>query len=60
MFIYLLKKYTGLKLKEIGELFNIRYTSVSMKTKRFKEKCKKNKELNKKKNLIEGIIKKNV
>ena len=60
MFIYLLKKYTGMKLIEIGELFNIRYTSVSMKTKRFKEKCKRNKSLNKKKNKIEGIIKKNV
>ncbi|TYB30312.1 MAG: chromosomal replication initiator DnaA, partial [Candidatus Mcinerneyibacterium aminivorans] len=60
MFIYLLKKYTGMKLIEIGELFNIRYTSVSMKTKRFKEKSKSDKGLNKKKSKIEDVIKNNV
>jgi hypothetical protein len=31
-----------------------------MKTKRFEEKCKSDKELSRKKNKIEGIIKKNV
>src|SRR6056297_3253490 len=60
MFIYLLKKHTDLKLKEIGKLFQIRYTTVSMKTKRFVDKCKDNRDLRIKKNKIEKIIEQNV
>ncbi len=42
--LYLIKKLTPLKLTEIGELFTMDYSAVSQAVKRFKQKCKKDKE----------------
>lgn len=39
--IYLIKRYTSLSLKEIGNLFNVDYTTVSCASRRFREKIKK-------------------
>ncbi|AEA33043.1 Chromosomal replication initiator DnaA domain protein [Hippea maritima DSM 10411] len=41
--LYLLKKYTPLSLKEIGELFNIDYSAVSQTVKRFEKEMRKDK-----------------
>jgi len=43
--LYLIKRYTDLPLREIGELFNMDYTSVSMMVKRFEKKINTNKEM---------------
>jgi REP element-mobilizing transposase RayT len=43
--LYLIKKYTPLKLTEIGELFAMDYSAVSQAVKRFEQKCKKDKEI---------------
>jgi len=43
--LYLIKRYTDLPLREIGELFNMDYTSVSMMAKRFEEKTNTDKEI---------------
>ncbi len=37
--VYLIKRYTTLPLRKIGELFNIDYTTVSMTAKRFEKKA---------------------
>jgi len=43
--LYLIKRYTDLPLRGIGELFNMDYTSVSMMVKRFEKKINTNKEM---------------
>jgi putative transposase len=43
--LYLIKKHTAMPLKEIGELFNMDYTTVSVSAKRFEEKMKKDKRI---------------
>jgi len=43
--LYLIKRYTDLSLREIGELFNMDYTSVSMMAKRFEKKVDADKEV---------------
>ncbi|HMA68512.1 MAG TPA: transposase [Candidatus Mcinerneyibacterium sp.] len=59
LFIYLLKKYTDMKLADIGNLFKIKYSTVSVKTRRFEKKCKVNRGLKKKLKTVENkIIKK--
>ena len=58
MFIYLLKKYTDLKLKEIGLMFDIKYKSVSKQAKRFEKKINKNIKLkNKYENIKKELVK---
>ena len=41
--IYLIKRYTALPLRGIGELFNVDYTSISAAAKRFEEKANNDK-----------------
>ena len=41
--LYLLKKYTPLSLKEIGELFSMDYSAVSQAVKRFEKEMRKDK-----------------
>ncbi|MCD6129383.1 MAG: hypothetical protein J7J10_00285 [Deltaproteobacteria bacterium] len=41
--IYLIKRYTALPLREIGELFNMDYTSISAAAKRFEKKANNDK-----------------
>jgi putative transposase len=54
--LYLIKKYTPLKLTEIGELFAMDYSAVSQAVKRFEQKCKKDKEAERiKKRVIEAL-----
>ena len=43
MTIYLIKRYTALPLREVGELFNMDYTSISAAAKRFEEKANNDK-----------------
>ena len=43
--LYLIKKYTASPLKEIGKLFNMDYTSVSVTAKRFGEKMDNDKKI---------------
>ncbi len=43
--VYLIKRYTTLPLRKIGELFNIDYTTVSMTAKRFEKKADNDKEI---------------
>ena len=43
MALYLIKRYTPLSLKEIGNLFNMDYTAVSYAAKRFEERFKEDK-----------------
>lgn len=43
--IYLIKRYTALSLKEIGEIFDIDYASVSMAARRFREKTDSDKDI---------------
>ncbi len=43
--IYLLKKYTALNLTEIGSMFGIDYTSVSIAANRFERKAADDKKL---------------
>jgi len=43
--LYLIKKYTPLKLTEIGELFAMVYSAISQAVKRFEQKCKIDKEI---------------
>ncbi|NOZ84407.1 MAG: chromosomal replication initiator DnaA [Epsilonproteobacteria bacterium] len=43
--LYLIKKYTASPLKEIGKLFNMDYTSVSVTAKRFREKMDNDKKI---------------
>jgi len=50
--LYLLKRYTSLSLKEIGELFNMDYAAVSQATKRFEEKVIKDKKIFKMKDAV--------
>jgi len=49
--LYLLKKYTPLSLKEIGELFNMDYSAVSQTAKRFEKEMRKDK-------IIQGMVEK--
>ncbi len=53
--IYLIKRYTALSLKEIGEIFDIDYASVSMTARRFKEKTDSDKDISE---IFEKITKK--
>jgi chromosomal replication initiation ATPase DnaA len=41
MTLFLLKKFTSMRLKEIGELFDMDYAAVSQACKRYQEKTKK-------------------
>ena len=41
--IYLIKKYTCLKLKEIGELFEMDYAAISQTSRRYEDEAKRNK-----------------
>lgn len=43
--IYLMKKYTCLKLKEIGKLFEMDYAAISQAGKRYEEEAKTNKKI---------------
>ena len=43
--LYLIKRYTDLPLREIGKLFNMDYTSVSMMAKRFEKKTNTDKRI---------------
>ncbi|NIA22926.1 MAG: chromosomal replication initiator DnaA [Proteobacteria bacterium] len=42
---YLLRKYTQLTLKEIGDMFDVNYTAISVSIKRFKQRIDNNKEI---------------
>jgi len=46
--LYLIKNYTALSLKEIGEILSMDYTAVSQAARRFEEKISKDKSLKKK------------
>jgi len=46
--LYLIKKYTALSLKEIGEIFSMDYTAVSQAARRFEERISEDKSLKKK------------
>ena len=39
--LYLVKRYSSLSLKEIGQIFNMDYTAVSQATRRFEDKIRK-------------------
>jgi hypothetical protein len=39
--LYLVKRYSSLSLKEIGQIFNMDYTAVSQATRRFEDKTRK-------------------
>jgi len=52
--IYLLKKYSRLKLREIGTIFSVSYSAISMSNKRFEEMLKNDKSLSEK---ISKIVK---
>lgn len=54
--LFLLKTKTSLSLKEIGILFNMDYTAVSMAGKRFREKWLKDKELQEEVNNLISLI----
>jgi chromosomal replication initiation ATPase DnaA len=57
--LYLIKKYSSLSLKEIGGLFDIDYTAVSMAVKRYENKIKRdNKTLTMKTTVINALRKK--
>lgn len=51
--LYLLKEYTPLSLKEIGNLFEMDYTAVSQGVKRFKERIEKDRGIS---NLLKAMI----
>lgn len=50
--LYLIKNYTALSLKEIGEIFSMDYTAVSQAARRFEDKISKDKSLKKKADVI--------
>jgi chromosomal replication initiation ATPase DnaA len=50
--ISLIKKLTPLKLTEIGELFDLDYSAVSQVAKRFAQKGKKDKEIERRKERV--------
>lgn len=50
--ISLIKKLTPLKLTEIGELFDLDYSAVSQAAKRFAQKGKKDKEIERRKERV--------
>ena len=55
--IYLIKKYTGLTNRQIGEIFGgLSYSAVAKVNQRFAEKLKKDKQLRRKvKNIIDNM-----
>lgn len=56
--MYLIKKYTLLSLKGVGELFSMDYAAVSQGVKRFKEKIRSDKKVLNMKKRILGRLKK--
>jgi len=56
--LYLIKNLTSLKLSQIGEIFDMDYSAVSQTVKRFEQKCKKDKEIERLRQKMVNALKK--
>ncbi len=56
--LYLIKKYSSLNLKKIGDLFNMDYAAVSQATKRFENRVKKDKKVLDMKEAVIAVLEK--
>jgi len=59
MALYLIKNYTSLSLKDIGQIFQMDYTAVSHAVRRFEERIAKDKKVKKMVESVGSILKKN-
>ena len=55
--LYFCHRYSGLKLEEIGKYFGIGQSGVSQTSRRFSDKLKRNKKLNKKIAIVKKKLK---
>lgn len=60
LYLYGLKKYTDMSLKEIGELAGLDYAAISVLVRRFEQESETKKELSKKIAVFEASLKRNV